>query len=346
MKFAATPLPKLNGYICEWAEANSYIFSLRNKLYLTNSISSPLEYIGSFPEPLLVRLLFRFGLIRRLLRKSFYNVIPLKNDSYFVSYGQQLGIIKNKEYIPFNKIGASFKILRSAAAVDSEGNIFFGEYSSNDARQPVKIYKYSQKSNILEVVHEFASGLIRHIHGIYYDKYTDSLWCLCGDIGNENRILYSNNEFKKISVVGSGDESWRGVSILFTKKYFYYGMDAEFTDNYIIRVDRSNYSRKKIGKVNGPVYYSYKHNNQLFFAVTAELCPSQSDRYASLYVIDSDENIERILDIKKDFFSVKYFLPGAFYFPAGEGNKEDIIFNTIALNHKVSNSYSLKALVK
>ena len=343
MKFSATPIPELNGYICEWAESNSYIFSLRNKLYLTDSISSPLEFIGSFPEPLAVRFFCRFSLIRRLLRKSFYNVIPLRNGTYFVSYDRQVGVIKDQEFIPFTAIKTSFRILRSAAAIDDQGNVFFGEYSSNDDRKSVKIYKYSQDSNILEIVHVFTEGLIRHIHGIYYDEYTKSLWCLCGDVGTENKILYSKNEFKTITVVGSGDETWRGVSILFTKKYFYYGMDAEFTDNYIIRVDRSNYSRKKIGKVNGPVYYSYKHNNQLFFAVTAELCPSQSDKYASLYVINSNENFERILDIKKDIFSVKYFLPGAFYFPAGEGVNGDILFNTIALNHKTSNLFLLKA---
>ncbi len=344
MKFSFTPIPEYNGYFCEWIEEKNYVFSLRNKLYRSDSISSPLEYIGSFPESIFQRFLYRFSLIRRLLRQSFYNVLPLKNGAYFVSYGRQLGIIKDKKYIPISGMDQPFRVLRSALALDNQGNIFFGEYSSNNDRLPVKIYKYSQDRNKLEVVYEFPAGSIRHIHGIYYDKYSKSLWCLCGDVGKENRILYSKDEFKTIFVVGGGDETWRAVSILFTEKYFYYGMDAEYTDNYIIRVDKSDYSRKKIGKVNGPVYYSYKHNNKLIFAVTAELCPSQSDKYASLYVLDLDDNMERILDIKKDFFSVKYFLPGAFYFPAGPGVNNKMLFNTIALKHKISNSFTLKTL--
>ena len=280
-------------------------------------------------------------MIRRLLRKSFYNVLPLKNGGYFVSYGRQLGLIKDKEYIPFTSFDKPFRVLRSAAAMDERGNIFFGEYTSNNDRTPVKIYRYSPDDNKLKIIHEFEAGSIRHIHGIYYDEYAKSLICLCGDIGNENMILSSIDEFKTISVIGGGDESWRAVSVLFTEKYFYYGMDAEYTDNFIIRVDKADYSREKIGKINGPVYYSYKSNNILFFAVTAELCPSHSDKYASLYTIDSTDKLERVLDIKKDLFSVKYFLPGAFYFPAGPGVKNKILINTVALNHNNSNCFSL-----
>ena len=341
MGFSLTSIPRLKGYVCEWMEEDNYIFSLRNKLYHSHSITSPLNYIGSIPEPFFKSFFYRFSLIRRLLRKSFYNVLPLKNGVYFVSYGRQLGLIKDKEYIPFTSIDKPFRVLRSAAAVDARGNIFFGEYTSNDDRMPVKIYRYSQDDNKLKIVHEFEAGSIRHIHGIYYDEYSKLLWCLCGDVGNENRILSSSDEFKTISMIGGGDESWRAVSVLFTEKYAYYSMDAEYADNFIIRVDKADCSRKKIGKINGPVYYSYKHDNKLFFAVTAELCPSQSDKYASLYTVDSNDKMERVLDIKKDFFSVKYFLPGAFYFPAGPGVANKMLINTVALRHKNSNSFSL-----
>ena len=177
---------------------------------------------------------------------------------------------------------------------------------------------------------------------IYFDKYSKSLWCLCGDVGSENKIIQSFDEFSSVSVIGDGDETWRAVSILFTDKYFYYGMDAEYSDNYIIKVNRKDLQRKKIGKVNGPVYYSYKHNKKLFFAVTAELCASQTDKYASLYAVDYEDKMKRILDFKKDFFSVKYFLPGAFYFPAGPGLENQILFNTVALKNKKCNSFLLK----
>ena len=341
MVFSAFPNKRLKNYVCEWSEQNNYIYSFKNNIYRSNSSSGPLEYLGRFPESFIYKILLRFSLFRRLFRKSFYNVIPLKNGSYFVSYGRNIGFIKDKKYSPISNIQKSFRVLRSAAAIDEHGNVFFGEYISNNERLPVKIYKYVPGNNKLEVVYEFEAGVIRHIHGIYFDKYTKSLWCLCGDIGSENKIIQSFDEFSTISVVGNGDETWRAVSVLFTKKHFYYGMDAEYADNYIIKVNRKDLKRKKIGKVNGPVYYSYKHNNKLFFAVTAELCASQTDKYASLYVVDLKDKIDRILDYEKDFFSVKYFLPGAIYFPAGPGEVNEMLFNTIALKNKISNSYSL-----
>ena len=342
MKFSTFPIKKFNNYVCEWSEPNNNIYSLKNNLYRSTSSSSSLEYLGQFPEPIIYRFLLRFSLIRRLLRKSFYNVIPLKNGSYFVSYGRHIGIIKDLEYSPITDIQKPFRVLRSAAAIDENGNVFFGEYSANDYRLPVKIYKYQADNNKLVIVYEFEAGSIRHIHGIYFDKYSKSLWCLCGDVGSENKIIQSFDEFSSVSVIGDGDETWRAVSILFTDKYFYYGMDAEYSDNYIIKVNRKDLQRKKIGKVNGPVYYSYKHNKKLFFAVTAELCASQTDKYASLYAVDYEDKMKRILDFKKDFFSVKYFLPGAFYFPAGPGLENQILFNTVALKNKKCNSFLLK----
>jgi hypothetical protein len=342
MKFSLTNLPSLNLYTCEWFSQDGYIFSLGNNLYHSNSISSKFIYIGCFPESRIKQFVTRFSIVRRFLRSTFYNVLPLNNGTYFVSYGKQIGVIKEKRFIPFTEIEKPFRILRSASAIDNKGNVFFGEYSSNNERKPVKIYKYSYAENLLKVVYEFPAGTIRHIHGIYFDKYTNFLWCLSGDIGAENRISYSKDEFKTITTIGSGDESWRAVSILFTEKYFYYGMDAEYAENYIIKVKRSDHSRKKIVKVNGPVYYSYKFNGFLIFAVTAELCPSQVDKSAALYALDQDDNVTRIIDFEKDFFSVKYFLPGAFYFPAGPGINQSLLINTVALKNSASNTFYLK----
>ncbi len=335
------PIPELKGYICEWAQGDRYIFSTYNRLYQTNSDFSEFKYIGEVPENTLNRLVFSFGILRRLFRRFFYNVIPLNDGGVFVSYGTQLGIIKNKKYIPFSEIGNPFRILRSAAAINENGDIFFGEYSSNSTRCPVNIYKYSQSAKELNIVYTFPAGEIRHIHGIYFDKYEKKLWCLCGDIGNENKISYTNDDFQTLNIVGYGNETWRAVSMLFTKKHIYYGMDAEFTDNYLIRLSRKDFSQKKIGKINGPVYYSYKHNKTLIFAVTAELCPSQSDRNASIYIIKNDK-VKKFLYIEKDVFSVKYFLPGAFYFPAGSGgNNNEVFVNTVALKSDSDITYKL-----
>ena len=46
---------------------------------------------------------------------------------------------------------------------------------------------------------------------------------------------YLNDYFKSIEVIGQGDQSWRSVSLLFTKKYIYYGTVCEFYQNKIYK---------------------------------------------------------------------------------------------------------------
>ena len=98
-----------------------------------------------------------------------------------------------------------------------------------------------------KVVHIFPEGSIRHIHGIYYDEFSDSLWCVTGDVSDECQIIQSFDKFETLSVIGSGDETWRAVSLLFTKDYIYYAMDAEFEQNKIFKISRQNMQRTNLG---------------------------------------------------------------------------------------------------
>ena len=117
------------------------------------------------------------------------------------------------------------------------------------------------------------------------------------------------------------------------------GEEGEFEQNYIYRIDRVTGQRESLAKIDGPVYYSYTSNRNLFFGVTAELCPSQTGRSASLWHVDSHDNVKNIFSINKDPYPVTYFLPGAFHFSNGPGLNNQFFLHCIALQYADNQTY-------
>lgn len=327
-----TEINSLKGYSVEWDSKDSLIVSKRNLLYRVNKSNINLRIkIGEFPIPIWKNIALRFKPIQRLLRGFFYNVILLKNDDIFVTYEKSLGLIKpNGEFISLSGIQRPFRVLRNAIAQDIDGTLFFGEYFSNPKRNQMRIYKYVPGSSNIDVAYVFNEKSIRHIHGIYFDEYSKSLWCVTGDLDHECKFIQTYDGFKTFKIIGSGDESWRAVSVLFTEKYIYYAMDAEFEQNKIFRIERHDLSRIELGDIDGPVYYSIKRGNDCFFQVTAELCPSQTDTNASIWHVNEDK-IQKIWSRTADRYP-QIFMPGTVNFSNGIGQYDEFYFHCIGVS--------------
>jgi hypothetical protein len=66
--------------------------------------------------------------------------------------------------------------------------------------------------------------------------------------------------------------------------------------------------------------------------VTAELWPSQQGRTAALWKVDSREDaITRVVTFDKDWFPVRYFMPGTIDFAAADGSRAELLFHVTAL---------------
>ena len=170
----------------------------------------------------------------------------------------------------------------------------------------MRIYKFAAGSESLEVVHIFPPETIKHIHGIYFDPFTESLFCLTGDDESECRIIQTFDGFQTPQTLGEGDETWRAVSLLFTNDSIYYGMDAEYRTNHIYRLDRETKERASLGEVNGTVFYSKQIGDDLFFTTTAENAPNQTENVAAIWHIDSKGEFQEIIRFKKDLWHPKF----------------------------------------
>ena len=320
----------LRGFAIEWLSPERVLLSKRNILYESEGIGrSSMRRVGAISQPLWKSLVIRRRLVQRALRQMFYNVLPLADGSIFVTYAKEVGVFRDGTYRRLKGLVRPCRVLRGAVAED--GQVFFGEYLDNAERGPVRIYRYLPGDRDVSVVYTFSPGAIRHVHGIYRDPVDRRLWCLTGDMGHEARILVTDDDFETLTTIGSGDESWRAVSVLFTRDAIWYATDAEFTQNKVFRIDRATRQRSEIGAVDGPVYYSVKWRENLFFAVTAELCPSQDGKSATLWTVNEGA-LERVVSFDKDRWPVK-LLPGTLHFPLGPGVEDGLYFQGVALEN-------------
>jgi len=331
MEWTIDAVPELKGFTVEWAEEGSFFLSKRNRLFRSIDLKPPFTEFAAVNAPGWKQLASNFRLAQRLLRFMVTNVVPLENGDLFVTFDKSVGIIRDNKYRTLNGLVRPCRVLRSACAIDNRGNIFFGEYLANDNRGEMRIYQYSQGSDELQVAYIFPRGSIKHIHGLYFDDFTQSIFCLTGDSESECRVLRSFDGFKTTETVGQGDETWRAVSILFDRDHFYYGTDAEFRTNHIFRVNRKSLERQNLGKVGGTVFYSKQIGDDLFFTTTAENAPSQDENVASLWHVDPDGNCQEVIKFKKDLWHPTLFMFGTIHFPFANKQKDMIYFSLVGV---------------
>ncbi len=331
MKWKVENLPELRGFTVEWAEPGNFYLSRRNRLFHSTTLKPPFKQIALIDSPFWKQAASYFRLAQRLLRFMITNVIPMQNGDLFVTFDKNVGVVRDGKYTELKGLVRPCRVLRSACAIDENQNIFFGEYLANDERGEIRIYKYSSGADQLEVVHTFPPRSIRHIHGLYFDKWTNSIFCLTGDDEIECKVLRSFDGFKTIEAVGEGDETWRAVSVLFGENNFYYGTDAEFRANHIYEVNRENLERKNLGEVNGTVFYSKQVGDALFFSTTAENAPSQKENVASVWHVDERGKCAEIVKFKKDFWHPTLFMFGTIHFPCANRLEKEVYFHLVGV---------------
>lgn len=331
MTWKAERIENLAGYTVEWAEPGNYLISRRNVLYRTSDLKSPLTRVGEVDAVFYKKAASRSRLLQRLFRFMFTNVVPLENGRIFVTFDKATGIFENGSYAAIKGLARPARVLRSACAVDQNGDIYFGEYLANTERGEMRVYRLPSGSAQLEEAYVFPRASVRHIHGIYFDGHSGELVCLTGDDEDECKMIRTGDGFRTVEVVGEGDESWRAVSVLFDEDAFYYGTDAEFRANEIYRMDRKTRSRMGLGEVNGTVFYSKKVGESLFFATTAEDAPSQTENVAAIWHVGADGVLERVVSFAKDRWHPALFMFGLIHFPYRNAFDDRLFFSVLGV---------------
>lgn len=283
------------------------------------------RFLGSFSR-----------LISRLFRIEISSMVLLADGSRVVSAKKGIFVAKpkSKEYIK------TFDIIRGNKpmniCLDKNGNLYFGEYFlngkfSDTKRSEVHIYRSSDNGQTWYICYTFPKNTIRHVHGIFYDKYTDNLWITTGDKDHESMIAYTSNGFKSLEIVKTGSQKFRAVTLLFYKDFIVYGTDTEHEKNYIHSFLRDNGEETSLQGLQGSVLTAIQSGNMAAISTAVE--PSEVNSYPYAHIWFSHNGLEwkDIYRARKDKWSLKYFQYGRITFPKDAIRKHKLFFNGHAL---------------
>ena len=298
-------------------QEGQFIASTFNKIYVNLNGNKQLVKL---PTSQLQKVFGLSRYLRRLLRLDICHVLVTKDQLVIVREGIVYNYdLSSRVLTKTLKLKQCKNILHQSMCKTPDNRLYFGEYGNNPERDPVNVYMSKDHGKSWEVVYTFPKGSIRHVHGCYYDKYTDKIWTLTGDYENENIIQFSNQDFTKIEILGDRSQKFRAVNVFFTEKEVHWIMDSPIEKSYQFVYDRASKTVRKLNLFNGPVWYLKSLSDGLFLAGSSvEKGEGVLSNDACLYVSNDLKNWEVLDKFQKDFLPMPYFKWGVLAFSNGQ----------------------------
>ena len=250
----------------------------------------------------------RFSLTRRFMRAEITALYHLADGSSLAI--ARKGIFRCES--GSKKFYKCFSVKRGSRpmnlCITPSGEIFFGEYFANVSKSAVNIYTSKDGGKSWNVAYTFAKGNINHIHGLYWDKYTKSIWVVTGDRENECIIGYTKDDFKTLNIVFRGGQEYRSCVLFFYPEYVVYATDSQYIQNEIKCFDRTTHEIRVIQQVQGSVIKGTQCGDRVMISTAVE--PSDVNLGRESYVWTSDNGLEW----QQIYHGTKDCLPSIFQF--------------------------------
>ncbi len=195
-----------------------------------------------------------------------------------------------------------------------EDKIYFGEYFQNVNKEPVHIYCSGDDGKTWYVEYTFNAGEVHHIHGIFNDSFTRSLWVVTGDGNNECVIANTSDNFKSLNIIFRGSQEYRTCNLFFYKDFICFATDTELEQNYIKVFDRKTLGITILKEIQGTAIKGGQVGNISFLSTTVEPSNINKDTYSHLWISSDGKDWREIYSAKKDFLP-HLFQFGSIEFP-------------------------------
>jgi hypothetical protein len=211
------------------------------------------------------------------------------------------------------------------------GQIFWGEYFDNSARDEVHIYGSDDGGSTWHVAYTFPNRSIRHVHNICYDRWQHCLWMLTGDYGSECRILRASIDFSVVDEVLGGNQQARAVAAIVTASGLFFASDTPLEQNYIYFLNRRGHV-SKLSAIPSSSIYGCQNRDGLFFSTMVE--PSEVNETNDVHLVgavDGGNSWDTISAWRKDKWQMRFFQYGNAFLPDGDNQTDLLAVSTIAV---------------
>lgn len=294
------------------------------------------------------RIFGRFRILSRILRLGIRAAIAVDDSAIIFSLGNiiyEFNVIDghlSKGYTCDDGVRPlSFSHISGIYGFDD--GVYFGGYVRNFEKNPVHIY-YRNGVDAWKIVYTFPQGAINHVHSIIADSYRRCLWILTGDFDDSAAIWKVSDGFKRVERFVSGDQKWRGCVAFAIPDGLLYATDAPFAKNHIYLLKEDGKS-SIVGDLSGSCIYGCNWKDKYVFSTVVEPDGRNEsmlrllfgwkrgsgiiDNNARIYWGDIKDGFIELYKENKDYYPF-IFQFGAFKFPSGINNTENLYFQPMA----------------
>lgn len=313
------------------------------RLFKWYPISEKLVFDGVL-EDTFYAFLSKFYLTRRLFRAEVINLYSLSDESQ-VCIAKKGLFKKEKNSKIFKKC---FSVPRGSRPMNicvlEDDSMFFGEYFANIDKQCVNVYGSKDKGKTWDIVYTFDEGNINHIHGLYFDKYTESIWVVTGDRENECIIGFTSDRFKTFNIVFRGGQEYRSCVLFFYEKFIVFATDSQYIKNSIKTFDRESMEVCDLKNVQGPVIKGGQVGNISFLTTDIEPSKINLTKKAHLWITKNGKDWNEVYEDEKDLMNPTLFQFGSFVFPRYDISSEltELYFSGKALKNSDNNTLKIR----
>ncbi len=316
-------LSKINREIIHYASGNTIISSkYRTIFWEENGKTTKVK----LPEPNIIKRIFGlFRISRRVLRLDKCNVFMQENNLVIIRQSQVYLYERETDRLSHTlRLRNCRNVLHQSINATPDGMIFFGEYGHNGDRRTVPVWRSTDNGKSWEEVHTFPENSVKHIHGCYYDKYTDKIWVCTGDFEGENYLFVGDRDFKDVKQIGNGEQQYRACNLMFTDDKVHWLMDSQLEPSHHVVFDRQSETIKIGQKVMGPIVYIKKLGEKDYLAASAqEIGPGVLDDKLYFYRSTDLKEWKTVRTFDHDGLPKRYFKFGMIGFADGDQSKDE-----------------------
>lgn len=291
-------------------------------IYMLDKESERFERIARVPTGFSLMWLNNFTFVRHLLlRHECVELVISKRGDICAFAAGHVWYKKSDEKkfrkslkLPNYGIGIGRGIMNVGILSTNDSLILLGEYFRNEEKNNVVIYRSFNSGMNWDSAHIFKPGVVRHIHAVQRDPYSNHVWVCAGDEDHESRIGWSDNQLNTINIIGSGSQVWRACQLVFTEDSVLWGTDSGNSGELsgIYCWDKTSNKLKKIFGIDGAIFYATRlSDGTIIFSLEREGMASEIDDITKFYLLDATGEITTI-----NCGTWKYNKPGIRFAPA------------------------------
>lgn len=205
------------------------------------------------------------------------------------------------------------------------GHLFFGEYFQNMNKDAVHVYGSMDNGETWKVVYTFEASNINHVHGLFWDEYTERMWVLTGDRENECIIGYTDDEFKTLHEVLRGGQECRSCQLFFYKDFIVYATDSQYIQNEIRKIDRKSLKIIPLVQIQGSAIKGGQSGDVSFLSTTVEPSKVNTEKRSHLWYTKDGMHWVDAISYEKDCWPA-IFQFGTIEFPRYETLIKDRLY--------------------